>query len=39
VLVKGEPLTRDTYLAYDENVVMLPQVSAFKALINEFISE
>ena len=39
VLVKGEPLTRDTYLSYDENVVLLPQVSAFKALINEFISE
>lgn len=38
VRVKDEPLTRDTYLSYDENVVMLPQVSAFKTLVHEFMS-
>lgn len=39
VLVKGEPLLRDTYLAFDENMLRLPQVSAFRVLINEFIEE
>lgn len=39
VLVRGEPLLRDTYLAYDETMLRLPQVNAFKSLVNTFVQQ
>lgn len=39
VLVQGEPLLRDTYLSYDENMLRLPQVNAFKSLVNTFMQQ
>lgn len=39
VLVRGEPLLRDTYLSYDENMLRLPQVNAFKSLVNTFMQQ
>lgn len=35
VLVGDKPLTRDTYISYDKNVLMLPQVASFINLIKK----
>src|SRR5699024_2619740 len=36
-LVDDEPITRDTYISYDKNVVELPQVKAFITVVRSYI--
>lgn len=37
VVVEGEPITRDTYISYDKNVMELPQVRAFIQVVKSYI--
>lgn len=37
VIADDEPITRDTYISYDKNVVELPQVEAFIKVLRSYI--
>jgi DNA-binding transcriptional LysR family regulator len=37
VVVEDEPITRDTYISYDKNVMELPQVRAFIQVVKSYI--
>ena len=37
VIVDEEPITRDTYISYDKNVMELPQVEAFIKVVKSYI--
>lgn len=38
VVVNGEPITRNTYISYDKNVLQLPQVRAFITLLRTLVA-
>lgn len=39
VIVDEEPITRDTYISYDKNVMELPQVRAFIQVVKSYIKK